>query len=297
MKNIKKFTAILLTLTTLIFSFSVSGFAADEEVYDEVFDDEIFGEEKELCFGEVKIFDGKLTIGYMDGYPDWNLTYEIEAVESGEQILYVTEIYTYPEGDNYYITDDRVVIYIDNGLFDENTEYRLTVTDEDEIVTEYTFNSTVAFAEIPEFDEEYYSFEEYSETDMSDKILVPVGYEKDLFIGGSNIQNVNNECAVEIDGMTITAKETGRGYLRLYDSENNLIDEAWTQVCESQPSSFVDTLTWSFRKFFEGAGESALNLLLMGRWTVEGVFVTIGLPVIILEKLIEYPFRMLFGEI
>ena len=294
MKNIKKNTAILLALTTLLFSFSVSGYAADEDVYNE----EIYVEEEgALCFGEIKIFNGELTIDYTDRYPDWNLIYEIEAVESGEQVLYVTEIYTYPLGDNYYITDERVVLYVDNGLFDDNTEYRLTVTDEGEVVTEQIFNSTDVFAEIPEFDNEWYSFGEYSKTDMTNAILVPVGYEKDLYIGGSDIQSKNNDYAVEIDGMTVIAKKTGRGYLRLYDSEHNLIDEAWTQVCESQPSSFIDTLTWSFRKFFEGAGESAVNLLLMGRWTVEGVFVTIGLPVIILGKLIEYPFRMLFGEI
>lgn len=293
MKNIKKFTAILLALTTVIFSFPVSGFAADEEVYDEIFAEE----EKTLCFGEVKIFDGKLAIDYTDGYPDWNLTYEIKAVESGEQILCITEVYTYPVGDNYYITDERVVINIDNGLFDDNTEYRLTVTDEGEIVTEHIFNSTAAFAEIPEFDNEYYSFGEYSETDMTNAILVPVGYEKDLYISGSDIQNKNNDYAVEIDGMTIIAKKTGRGYLRLYDEEHNLLDEAWTQIYESEPSSFIDALTWSFRKFFESTGESVGNFLLMGRWTVEGVFVSIALPLMIIGELIEYPFHMLFGEI
>jgi ACT domain-containing protein len=62
-------------------------------------------------------------------------------------------------------------------------------------------------------------------------------------------------------------------------------------------SSFVDALTWSFRKFFESTGESVGNFLLMGRWTVEGVFVSIALPLMIIGELIEYPFHMLFGEI
>ena len=283
MKNIKKITAILLTLTTLIFSFSLSGFAADEEIYTE----------EEFVFSGVKIFDGKLALYYTNECPGWGFAYEIESAESGTKIFSVSA-----DEYDYLITDEKVIFSVDNSLFAENTEYRLTVTHESKNIAELIFNSTDSLATLPEFCEESYWFMEYSETDMTDEILMPVGYEKELFLNGFDIENYDSrEYAVEVDGMIITANKTGNGYLRLYDGERNLIDEAWTQISESHPSSFIDALGLSFRKYFEGAEESAENFLLAGMWTAESIYVAVALPFIFIGRLIEYPLRMLSGEI
>ncbi len=283
MKNIKKFIAILLVLTTLFFSFSLSGFAADEVIYTE----------EKLVFSGVKIFDGKFALYCANECPGWGFTYEIESAESGTKIISI-----FADDYDYRITDEKVVLSVDNSLFAENTEYKLTVTHENKKIEELFFNSTDSLASLPEFCEESYWLMEYSETDMTDEILLPVGYEKELFLNGFDIKNYDSrECAVEVDGMIITANETGNGYLRLYDGERNLIDEAWTQISESQPSSFIDALNLSFKEFFEGAENSAENFLLAGIWTAEGIYVAVSLPFIIIGRLIEYPFRMMFGEI
>ena len=283
MKNIKKFTAILLALTILLFSFSLSGFAADEEIYTA----------EELIFSGVKIFDGKLALYYINECPEWGFAYEIELAEGGTKILSVSA-----DDYDYRITDEKVIFSVDNSLFAENTEYRLTVTHESKNISELIFNSTDSLAVSPEFCEESYWFMEYSETDMTDEILLPVGYEKELFLNGFDIENYDSrEYAVDVDGMTITANKTGNGYLRLYDGERNQVDEAWTQISEYQPSSFIDAFGLSFRKYFESAEKSAENFLLAGMWTAEGIYVAVSLPFIIIGRLIEYPFRMMFGEI
>ena len=283
MKNIKKYTAILLVLTTLLFSFSLSGFADSEESYD----DAIYTKE-ELVFSDIKIFDGKIALYYTNECPGWGLTYEIESSEGGTKIISISA-----DDYDYRISDEKVVFSVDNGLFAENAEYRLTVTNESRIISELIFNSTDSLSVSPEFCEESYWFTEYSETDMTDEILLPVGYEKELYLNGFDIKNYDSrENAVSVDGMIITANKTGNGYLRLYDGEHNLIDESWTQVSESYPSSFCDALGLSFRKFFESAQESAEN----GMWFIGAVLEAAVLPFLIVGNILTLPLQMLAGE-
>lgn len=277
MKKLKKFTAVVLALATMLFSFAISGFA----VYSS-------SEENTVSFDKIRIFEGKFVVYYSkDGFLEDECTFRVEDVGSGEILISIAE-------DNYDYTDngEKLIFQIDNEAFDKNAVCRITVKLHGEKLLERQFNVSDVIAAVPEFERTNNCIEEYEKYDLSDEILIPVGYDKELYLNGYDIYNdKENECAVKIDGMTVEARNTGRGNLKLMDSDNNVVAEMEIYIREYNPTSFSDALIGSFKKFFDSAGESTGNFLMMGLWIGEGIIA----PFVILLHIITLPIQMLLG--
>ncbi len=274
MKNIKKITALILALTTLLFSFSLNGFANEET------------EDENISACEVRLFKGKLVLYCSDAYmaddPHFVITH---ADEENEKICL--------EGDIWEITYtyEKVVFDIDNDMFDPFETYRLYIYENEKEICMKEFVPVDIGATSLEFVYDDYNFLEKEQIDLTEDILIPVNYNGEIRLSvGDTYCPEPGVRPVSIDGFTVTAQKQGNGYLYLYDENRKEADKAWFYVRERTADSFMEALEMSTSVFFESSMESAKNFLGLG--ISIGEFIV--MPFMVIVEVLAIMFKTLF---
>lgn len=268
----KKTIAVLLVLATVLFSFSVNGFASETE--------------EEFRFGDIKIFSGCIALDYSGYFVNDDCYFELKETES-ETVVIASDGF---DGD-FRDSGEKIIFAVKNEDFIADAVYSFTVKQNNTMIMNRIFIASEIMATVPEFTNSTYRVKELEEKDMTEEVLVPVNYEENIvFTTRNEFSSLGkNRDIFGIDGMTVKAKECGWCDLVLKDSHGNAVDEARLYADKNTPHSFADAFKLSFKKFMAGAEESLQFLPVLPSMII-GPILT---PFMVVAFIVSFPFQIM----
>ena len=276
MRKIKKITAVVLSLITVLFSFSALGYAADIQ------DDELTEEETGYD-NEIKLFEDYLVFYNSLGYYATDFYFEVKPIDGEESVIAVS-------GSSVEFIENKFIVPCETGVLADDGEYNLVISEDGEVIFKKNFIVSDVLAAAPEFKDTTYGFLEYEKRDMTNEIIFPVGYDEKVYLSYDNTSNSEHRPdgeVIDIDNFTVEANKRGYGWLVLKTYTNDEVCSVWFTVMENQPNTFWDAFTLSFKKFFDRSGDSAISFLML----IKSVAGAVALPFAVLFQIITLPFE------